>query len=135
MRSRSEGYSQTPLAKKLGVKPNSTLALVNAPEGFEQTLVDLPEGVAVTRSSRASRQLTIWFVIRQAELRRGIARMTGFGEKAGLWIAWPKKTSGTATDVTQSEVREVGLAAGLVDFKVCAIDATWTALRFSLRKK
>jgi len=126
------GYSGTPLAKKLMIKEGATVALVGAPEGFETTLGELPPDVALRRDRWGRPDTAIWFVLSRAELERGVARM---GELAprGLWIAWPKKTSGVETDVGEAAVRATGLASGLVDHKICAIDATWSGLRFIRR--
>ncbi|MFQ5890914.1 MAG: hypothetical protein ACE5JR_12850 [Gemmatimonadota bacterium] len=128
------GYSGTPLPRKLGIKANSVVSLVNAPEDFENTLGELPDGVTLRRQAGGRRDLTIWFTQSRKELERRIDRMASLAHKGGLWIVWPKKASGLATDLTQAAVREIGLATGLVDFKVCAVDETWTGLRFSRRK-
>lgn len=142
------GYSGTPLPKKLGVKPGSLVRLVGAPEGFEAVLGELPEGVRVQREARVARAsgsrnaqsmesgpptITLWFVRNLAALERGVAAAVPASEGGGLWIVWPKKTSPLASDVSETEVRRAGLAAGMVDFKVCAVDATWSGLRFSRR--
>jgi hypothetical protein len=130
-----EGYSGTPLPKKLGIKEGARVALAAAPRGFERTLGSLPAGVQLRRQVRGRFDRVIWFVKRRAELERGLERMErALGDKGGLWIAWPKKASGVRTDLTQSDVRRIGLAAGLVDYKICAIDATWSGLCFSRRK-
>lgn len=132
--SRSEGYSRTPLVKKLGIAPGAAVALVGAPAGIEKTIGDLPEGAKLVRKARGPTEMVLWFVKSKAELTKGIRKVArDFTGKSGLWIAWPKKTSGIATDVSETEVRAIALAAGLVDFKVCAIDATWSGLRFSRR--
>ena len=128
------GYSGTPLPKKLGIKPGSLVALVNAPDGFERTLGALPDGAQLRRDARGRRDLTVWFVRSSRSLRGRLPRMVPLSERGGLWIAWPKKASGMSTDLSQAEVREKGLAAGMVDFKICAVDGTWTGLRFSWRK-
>lgn len=133
-RSRLEGYSGTPLPKKLGIKANTVVSLVGAPEGFEETLGELPEGVVLRRRTRGRSDLTLWFTTSRKELERRIARMGAFDDRGPLWIVWPKKASGVATDLSQAPVREAGLAAGLVDYKVCAIDATWSGLLFTRRK-
>ena len=128
-------YSGTPLPKKLGIKADSRVALVNAPGGFEATLGELPEGTTIARRADADADITLWFPSSLADLHRGIA---GIGEITGsgrLWICWPKRASGIVTDLTQNEVRATGLASGLVDFKICAIDATWSGLCFTQRKK
>jgi len=128
------GYSGTPLPRKLGIKADSVTALVGSPPDFEDTLGPLPAGARLSRSGRGRRDLTLWFVRSAAELRRAMPRMVHAAQSGGVWIAWPKKASGLATDVTESIVRDHGLAAGLVDHKVCAIDATWSGLRFALRR-
>src|SRR5262245_5846955 len=128
------GYSGTPLPKKLGVKPNSTVALVGAPKDFEKALGELPEGVKLKKRADGACDLIIWFVRMRAELYDRIKEMGELTGPGGLWIAWPKQASGIASDMTQNVVRETGLASGLVDYKVCAIDATWSGLKFARRK-
>jgi hypothetical protein len=126
------GYSGTPLVRKLGIKPASTLALLGAPPGFARTLGDLPADVRVVRRIAGAPALTIWFVGRARDLERRIASVSQqMGQ--GLWIAWPKRTSGVPTDLVEDRVRAAGLAHGLVDYKVCAIDATWSGLKFARR--
>jgi CheY-like chemotaxis protein len=128
------GYSGTPLPKKLGLKPGTVLALLDAPPGFAATLGALPPGATITTSVDTGTTLAIWFVRRRADLAAGIARRAaGLGD-ARLWIVWPKKTSALAADLGQQDVRDIGLAHGLVDFKVCAVDDTWSGLRFVRRK-
>jgi hypothetical protein len=128
------GYSGTPLVKKLGIKPASRLALISPPDGFTRLLEGLPADVQIaTRVSPAS-DLTIWFVAAGRDLDRRVAAVAA-GMGGGLWIAWPKKASGMKTDLTGNAVRDAGLAHGLVDFKVCAIDGTWSGLRFARRKR
>ncbi|MGD8553918.1 MAG: response regulator [Anaerolineales bacterium] len=129
-----DAYAGKPLAAKLGIKPNAVVTLVDAPEGFEQVLGELPKGVQVHRQIREENDLTLWFTRARSDLDRGIAQMAAAAKEAPLWIAWPKKASGKATDLTQQQVREVGLAAGLVDYKICSIDKTWSGLLFTRRK-
>ena len=129
------GYSGTPLPRKLGIKAGTRVVLIGAPEGFETTLGDLPHGVVLRRGNRGARDLTIWFVRNRAELRRGLTRVRERLGGGHLWIAWPKKTSSLASDVGQPDVRRDGLASGLVDFKVCAIDDTWSGLKFAIRSE
>jgi hypothetical protein len=128
------GYAGTPLPKKLGIKPGSSVALVGAPEDFEETLGQLPDGATVTRQANAASDVTLWFTRSQEDLVTRVKPMVPAAIRGGLWIIWPKKASRAATDLTQAVVRETGLAAGLVDFKVAAIDATWSGLRFTQRK-
>jgi hypothetical protein len=128
------GYSGTPLPRKLGIKPDARLALIGAPEGFDATLGDLPPGVLVRRRLRGPADVIVAFHVGRAELERRLPALRGALEPAGgLWIAWPKRASGAATDLTEEVVRELGLAAGLVDNKVCAIDAVWSGLRLVYR--
>jgi CheY-like chemotaxis protein len=128
------GYSGTPLVKKLGIKANMVVALLEAPNGFEQLLGALPEGVKLRRQARGRCDLVVWFARSRRRLERRIERLGALAGKGGLWIAWPKRSSGVQSDLTQAIVRRVGLAAGLVDYKVCAIDATWSGLRFTRRR-
>jgi hypothetical protein len=128
------GYSGTPLVKKLGIKPASTLALLSAPVGFPRLLEGLPADVRLLSRRPAGADMTIWFVTRHRDLARRMAGVAS-GMGAGLWIAWPKKASGQATDLTENLVRDAALACGLVDYKVCAIDETWSGLKFARRKK
>lgn len=129
---KTAGYSGTPLAKKLGIKEGQRVGIVEAPADFERTLGALPDDVTLGRGlgRGAALDVIVRFVKSRAELARGfppaVARLATSG---GLWIAWPKKASGVATDMTEDAVREVALPAGLVDNKVCAIDETWSGLR------
>jgi hypothetical protein len=128
------GYSGTPLARKLGIKPGAWLGLSGAPADFESTLGELPDGVRVTRRSRGPLDVIVAFGTERVELECRLPVLRAALESdGGLWIAWPKRSSGLATDLTDGAVRELGLDAGLVDNKVCAIDATWSGLRFVYR--
>jgi CheY-like chemotaxis protein len=130
----STGYSGTPLPRKLGIKPESTLALVNAPADFTGTLGALPPGVAVKKGAGTGADLVVAFVRSRADLRATIARLSSRTDKCPVWIAWPKKTSSLATDVSETDVRASGLASGMVDYKICAIDADWSGLLFSRKR-
>jgi hypothetical protein len=130
------GYSGTPLPKKLGIKRDAVVVLLGAPPDFLKTLGPLPDGVTIRRQARGRADLILWFTRSRADLDRRIARLGGLlGPGDGLWIIWPKKASGVTTDVTQTVVRETGLASGLVDYKICAVDATWSGLKFARRKR
>jgi hypothetical protein len=130
------GYSNTPLSKKLGIKEGHKVAVVHAPHSFGKTLGDLPQNVVI-RSGLTGKSLfdvIVVFVTSRADLQRQITATRRYmTPAAGLWIAWPKKTSKVATDVTESVVREIALPTGLVDNKVCAIDETWSGLRLVIR--
>jgi hypothetical protein len=128
------GYSGTPLPVKLGIKLDSRLGLIHAPEGFDRTLGPLPPGVVVRHRRRGPQDVLVAFFTTRAQLARELpALRDALDTTGGLWIAWPKRASGVVTDVTENVVRELGLAAGLVDNKVCAIDATWSGLRLVFR--
>ncbi len=130
------GYSGTPLARKLGIKAGARVALVRAPDGFEETLEPLPDGVRLRTQARGAQDVVVFFATRRSELERrfnGLAQ--AIAPSGGLWIVWPKRTSNVATDLRESEVRSVGLAHGLVDNKVCAVDECWSGLRFVFRVK
>ena len=131
------GYSGTPLPRKLGIKPGHRVALLGAPDGFEQTtLGELPDGVRVVRRAGGKADVIVSFHTERAELERRLPTLRGMMEPAaGLWIAWPKRASKLATDITEDVLREVALPTGLVDNKVCAIDATWSGLRLVIRRE
>ena len=131
---RLDGYSGTPLPKKLGIKPGSVVALLGAPPGFEKTLGSLPDGAKLKRQARGRADLVMLFVKKRADLNRLSVAKRIMVEGGSVWIAWPKKASGVATDITQNDVRKKGLCSGLVDYKIAAIDATWSGLRFAWRK-
>lgn len=129
------GYSGTPLPKKLGVRVGSRVALLGAPMGFEKTLGPLPDGATVRRDARGSANVILLFVTSGRDLaRRFPAAARAMGRPGALWIVWPKKASGVVTDLGELEVREFGLTAGLVDYKIAAIDATWSGLCFARRR-
>jgi len=117
-------YSATPLPKKLGIQETSRVALAKAPAGFA-------EGLGVKVRLRGELDVTVLFAKRQGELTRAFAPLARrLAPAGGLWVAWPKKSSGVATDLTFDLVQRIGLDAGLVDNKSCAIDDTWQAVRF-----
>jgi len=131
------GYSNIPLATKLGIKKDHRVAVINAPNGFRQTLGQLPEGVSLREDGRASAfDVMVFFTSSRAELAQRFSSLARrLCPAGGLWIAWPKKASGTPTDLIEDRVREIGLTAGLVDNKVCAVDEIWSGLRFVFRRK
>ena len=127
------GYSGKPLVTKLGIKPGHRLALVSAPPGF--SLEGLPEYVRVLGATARDLDIVMLFVMSRAELARGFKRETArLGDGGMLWVAWPKKSSGVKTDVTEDVIREVVLPAGWVDVKVCAVDETWSGLKLLRRR-
>ena len=131
------GYSSTPLPKKLGIKPGMRVALLDAPEDFEATLGVLPEAATLRTGLRGAPGLVVWFVRKESGLRERVEGITARVGQAHLWIAWRKRLALDRAEAaecpTERSVREAGLAAGFVDFKVCAIDATWSGLLFARR--
>jgi hypothetical protein len=127
------GYSGTPLPKKLGIVEGSTLALIAAPDGV---IDGLPNGVVVKRQARGSADVVAAFFVRRRDFERRISALAKMiYPSGGLWVAWPKRTSGWTTDMHEGVVREVALPLGLVDNKVCAIDETWSGLRVVWRRE
>jgi hypothetical protein len=130
------GYSGTPLVKKLGIKEGFRVSLVGAPEGFRDELDGLPSGVAFVTSVQAKLDFCLFFTKTRSELTQNFSRLSAKLTPTGmLWIAWPKRASGVATDLSDSVVREIGLNAGLVDVKVCAVNEIWSGLKFVIRVK
>jgi hypothetical protein len=129
------GYSGTPLAKKLGVKEGFNLRFVNAPAKLYKEL-DLPANVTVNSRTRKPIDLVLLFVTTKRDLERAFSSYAAKLTPAGmLWICWPKKSSGVASDLTDNLVRQLGLAKGMVDVKVCAVDEVWSGLKFVFRLK
>jgi hypothetical protein len=130
------GYSGTPLPQKLGIKPGSRLGLFDAPAGFATTLGALPDGVTQTTRSSSALDVAVFFTTSRAALDKRFAAFAKAVSPSGsLWISWPKKSSGQKTDLDENVVRAIGLKKGLVDVKVCAIDETWSGLKFVVRLK
>jgi hypothetical protein len=128
-------YAGRPLPAKLGIKAHAVVALIDAPPAFEETLGDLPEGVVLRRQIGDDCDLALWFVRSQQALNCGLEEMAASAGQGRLWIAWPKVASGVDSDLSQAVVRQAGLAAGLVDYKICSIDKTWSGLCFTQRRQ
>jgi hypothetical protein len=130
------GYSGVPLPKKLGIKPGTRLALACAPPDFARALGELPAGVKAVALGRAKGpfDVVVAFFDSEAAFKQQLPKLhAALKPNGGLWIAWPKRASGVPTDMTEDVVRRHGLPRGLVDNKVCAIDATWSGLRLVVR--
>ncbi len=128
------GYSGTPLIKKLGIKEGFRVAIVNAPPGFTAELGPLPTRTKELARPARSMDFVLLFTKSASVLRRDFARVAKFLAPSGmLWISWPKKSSGVATDLSENIIREIGLDAGLVDVKVCAVNDVWSGLKFVYR--
>ena len=132
------GYSGTPLPKKLGIKEGHVVYLAGPPAGFADLLSPLPPNVTVKTTLRGNTKLDVilLFAKSMAMVARRFAPLVDrMQSNAGLWVCWPKKSSGVETDLTDAFVREYGLSTGLVDNKICAVDETWSGLRFVIRVK
>ena len=130
------GYSQRSLIDKLGMKPGQRAAVLGAPEGYSATLGPLPAGLELKRALRGSFDFLHQFVSRRSELEARLPKLKAALAKDGaLWISWPKKASGVGCDFTEDDVRAMALAIGLVDVKVCAVDAVWSGLKLMYRRK
>jgi CheY-like chemotaxis protein len=130
-----ERYTGSPLTKKLGIKPGTKVAILGEPEGFSESLSDLPEAVNLTPRVNANTDLALVFVRSSRELDASIDQMTArLPDKAHLWIIHPKQASNRPVDFNQNHVRKAALASGWVDYKVCSVDANWSGLKFARRK-
>lgn len=130
------GYSETPLAKKLGIKEGFRVAMVGAPKGFRGELAGLPKKVEFVTSVETSLDLIVFFTVSRSDLLGNFSRLAAQLAPAGmLWIAWPKKASGVPSDLSDGIVRQIGLDSGLVDTKVCAVNEVWSGLKFVIRVK
>lgn len=131
------GYSGTPLPRKLGIKEGARVALIGSPRNFTQTLGELPEDVKIIKTVKRTTQfdVAVLFIRSRDDLESRFSTLIpGLASGGGIWVAWPKRTSGVTTDLTENILREVCLSTGLVDNKVCAIDEIWSGLRFVRRK-
>lgn len=130
------GYSGTPLSKKLGIKENNVVAVINDPGHFSDLASPLPGGVAIRTDLRSKPDLVVFFTTSRSELLR---RLDSLGRaiypNAMVWVCWPKRAAKVDTDMTEDVVREIALPKGLVDVKVCAVDETWSGLKLVWRKE
>ena len=130
------GYSGTPLAQKLGIKPAQKLATIGAPTGYRKLLAPLPKGVCFTTEVAAEALFVHFFATKRQTLEKELKRLRRLLADTGvLWVSWPKKSSGVATDITEDVIREVCLPLGFVDVKVCALDETWSGLKLMIRRE
>jgi hypothetical protein len=130
------GYSPRPLVAKLGIKPNTRIAIMGAPRGYRATLGPLPEGVALSTTLRGTLPFIHFFTKQRAALESRFPMLKrALSTDGALWVSWPKQSSGVATDLTENDVRDVALTNGLVDVKVCAVDDIWSGLKLVRRVK
>jgi uncharacterized RDD family membrane protein YckC len=130
------GYSARPLVEKLGIRRDTRIAILNAPRGYRTTLGKLPPGVRVAAAARGSLPFIQFFTTSRKALEGKFAALVrALASDGALWVSWPKRASGVATDVTEDVVRAVALPRGLVDVKVCAVDEVWSGLKLVRRLK
>ncbi len=130
------GYSGTPLAGKLGLKPGATLVLLNAIDGIEDQLAPIPAAAVIRRTLASSNQLVLLFCKDSATLARSLPAVAKkLAADGSLWISWPKKSSKLFLDLTEDGIRALVLPTGLVDVKVCAVNADWSGLKLMVRKE
>ncbi len=133
---KTAGYSTTPLAKKLGIKPGFIIRLVNAPGYYYDLFSDFPEDVKEFTDKKIKKDFIHYFAKSAAQLEKDIKGLRKEIEETGMiWVSWQKKASKIETDVTEHVVRELGLSNGLVDVKGCAVDEVWSGLKFVIRLK
>jgi hypothetical protein len=130
------GYSKRSLVDKLGIKPGHRIYLGNKPDRFEDLLAPLPEGIVIQQTIKGPCDFIQFFVLKKSELLTAFPKLKkNLAVDGCLWISWPKGASKIKTDVNENVVRDIGLANGLVDVKVCAVDDIWSGLKFVFRLK
>jgi hypothetical protein len=129
------GYSGTPLAKKLGIRAGARLYTRAAPDNYRELLAPIPENVQTVSRMSATTDIAHLFASRRKELDEALnAARRALREDAVIWVSWPKKSSGVASEITEDVVRELAFPLGLVDIKVCAVDDTWSGLKLMVRR-
>lgn len=132
----TDGYSGTPLCKKLGIKPGMTVVAINAPADHRDLLDQLPEGVVITPEPRAGANILHIFTNSRDEMLRGLAEgKLMIRQDGAIWVSWYKKAAKLPTEITEDMIREAALSLGLVDVKVCAVDEKWSGLKLVIRKE
>jgi hypothetical protein len=130
------GYSGTPLAQKLGIKPSTIVVAIDPPENYSKLLAPIPSGVNfATRPVGNSKFVHLFVKERRALAQHLQSLRQKIAEDAAVWVSWPKKSSGVATDITEDVIRAVALPVGFVDIKVCAVDETWSGLKLMIRRE
>jgi hypothetical protein len=129
------GYSGTPLAKKLGIRPAMTVTVINEPANYRQLLSEGADGVEFSNRMRTDSSFVHFFTTRRSELEKELSRLRKkIPDTSTIWVSWPKQASAVTTDVTEDVIRAVALPLGFVDVKVCAIDETWSGLKLMVRR-
>jgi hypothetical protein len=128
------GYSDTPLAQKLGIKPSMTVVVINQPADYRQLLGEGADGVEFSDRTSTDSRFVHLFTTRRSELEKQLSRLRKEIPDTGtIWVSWPKKSAGVPTDVTEDVIRAIALPLGFVDVNVCAIDETWSGLKLMVR--
>src|ERR1700758_3390858 len=130
------GYSGTPLSQKLGIKPGTIVVAIAPPNNYRKLLEPIPSGVNFATRPVGGSKLIHLFATRRSELAKELSILRRkIAEDAAVWVSWPKKSSGVATDITEDVIRAVALPLGFVDIKVCAVDETWSGLKLMIRRE
>lgn len=133
---KSAGYSGTPLAKKLGIRENSSIIVINSPVPYAELFDDFPENVRISSDSRSQKDLVHYFVTGREKLVKDMYVLKKSITQDGcIWISWPKKSSKVSTDINEDIIRNIAIQNGLVDIKVCAVNETWSALKLVIPVK
>src|SRR6266852_1647521 len=129
------GYSSKPLAHKLGIKPATTVFVINEPANYRELLGDVADGVEFSDRVPSNPDFIHFFITRRSGLEKQLNRLRSkIRDTGALWVSWPKKSAGVSTDVTEDVIRGIALTLGFVDVKVCAIDETWSGLKLVIRR-
>lgn len=130
------GYSGTPLAAKLGIRPGFRIRTKNAPANYLALLTPLPSDVVISSSIRTDVDLWHLFTTLESELSKQLPQaLKQIRQDGMIWVSWPKKSSGVTSEITEDSIRRIALPLGLVDVKVCAVDDTWSGLKLVIRKE
>jgi hypothetical protein len=130
------GYSGTPLLQKLGIKPGTIVVVIDPPDHYRKLLAPTPNGVNFATRPTGNTKFVHLFARRRSELAKQLSILRHkIAEDAAVWVSWPKKSSGVATDITEDVIRSVALPLGFVDIKVCAVDETWSGLKLMIRRE
>ena len=130
------GYSGTPLVQKLGIKSGATVVLIGAPANYRKLLGKIPAAVKFSNKASDGMEFGHIFTKSRSDLETTLKELRGkIADSGTLWVSWPKKSSGVATDITEDVIRAVALPRGFVDVKVCAVDETWSGLKLMIRRR
>ena len=130
------GYSGTPLPQKLGIKPGLTVVAINPPANYRRLLGQIPDSITFSERLKSGSSFVHLFTSRRSEMQKKMSILRDkISDNGAIWVSWPKKSSGIATDVTEDVIREIALPLGFVDIKVCAVDEIWSGLKLMIRRE